>query len=96
MSIFFDLVESLYTFFSASTYRWRLLSAAVSDDGAQSSVVKKMSDTWWWAHADATKALLHNFSAVKQVLERISSNSDQKAVCQQQARGQLTTLVKLE
>lgn len=94
--IFFQFVESLYTFFSASTYRWDLLSAALSDGGAHLPIVKRMSDTRWSARADATKALLHSFSAIKQVLDDISNNNDQKAECRQQARGLLSTMMKLE
>lgn len=86
--IFFEFVESLYTFFSASTYRWGLLSAELSDGGAHLPILKKLSDTRWSARADATKALLHSFSAIKQVLDDISNNNDQKAVS---SKGSWTT-----
>lgn len=33
--IFFEFVESLYTLFSASTYRWGLLSIALCAGGTQ-------------------------------------------------------------
>jgi hypothetical protein len=98
--IFFGFVESLYTFFSASTYRWGLLSTALCAGGTHNKshlpFVKRLSDTRWSARADATKALLHSFSAIKQVLDDISDNNDQKAECRQQARGLLSTMMKLE
>ncbi|KAJ8887878.1 hypothetical protein PR048_007361 [Dryococelus australis] len=56
--IFFDFLESLYTFFPASSYRWSLLSFALSDDGAHFPNVKRLSDTRWSPRADARKALL--------------------------------------
>jgi len=51
---FFEFVRKLYTFFSASTHRWAILTASV---GQHCSVVKCLSDTRWSAHADAVKAL---------------------------------------
>ena len=48
---FFNLVDYVYTCFSASTHRWSVLLDAL--DGLP--VVKQLSDTQWSAHADATK-----------------------------------------
>ena len=79
-SIFFDFVESLYTFFSASTYRWGLLTKALKDTSSKIPILKKLSDTRWSARADATKALLCGFTTIKQVLDDISNNMDQKVV----------------
>ena len=50
---FVNLVDYVYTFFSASTHRWSVLLDAL--DGLP--VVKQLSDTRWSAHADATKTL---------------------------------------
>ena len=52
-SKFFELVENVYSFFSASTHRWELLVNALGGH----PVVKCLSDTRWAAHSDASKAL---------------------------------------
>lgn len=51
---FFGFVQQLYTFFSASTHRWSILSDCLGPKGL---TVKSLSDTRWSARADAVKAL---------------------------------------
>ena len=53
-NIFFAFVENIYTFFSASTNRWSLLTAA-SSNVDQTLTIKHMSETRWSARADSTK-----------------------------------------
>ncbi|GBP58944.1 Zinc finger MYM-type protein 1 [Eumeta japonica] len=50
----------------------------------------------WSARADATKALLCGFMTIKQVLEDIFNNVDQKAECRNKAYGLVSTMNKLE
>lgn len=95
-SIFFDFVENLYTFFSASTYRWGLLTKALKDEGSKLPILKRLSDTRWSARADATKALLCGFTTIKEVLDGISNNMDQKVECRNQAYGLVSKMNKLE
>ena len=71
-SIFFDFVESLYTFFFASTYRWSILTKALEDTGSKLPTLKRLSDTRCSARAHATKALLCGITTIKQVLDDIS------------------------
>ena len=52
-SKFFELVENVYCFFSALTHWWELL---VNVLGCL-PIVKRLSDTKWAAHSDASKAL---------------------------------------
>ena len=52
-SMFFELVENVYCFFSTPTHRWELLVIAL--DGLL--VVKHLSDTSWAAHSDVSKAV---------------------------------------
>ena len=47
---FFGFVQTLYTFFSASTHRWSILKENL---GTKGLVVKSLSDTRWSARADA-------------------------------------------
>src|SRR6218665_4205743 len=53
---YFATIQSLYNFFSASTYRWQKLKD-VSVSSAAGIVVKTPSATCWSARADATKCL---------------------------------------
>lgn len=94
--LFFDFVENLYTFFSASTYRWSRLTNALKDSTSKIPILKRLSDTRWSARADATKALLCGFITIKQVLEDIFNNVDQKAECRNKAYGLVSTMNKLE
>ena len=82
---FFAFVESVYTFFSASTGRWSLLHKALVDAGLR--VVKKLCSTRWSARADAVEALKKGYLVIGNVLQKFSNNKDQKAECRQQARG---------
>ena len=52
-SKFFELVENVYCFFSASTHQWELLVNVLGD----LPIVKCQSDSRWAAHSDASKAL---------------------------------------
>ena len=94
--IFFDFVQNIYTFFSASTYRWGLLTSALSEADSRKPVVKSMSDTRWSARADATKSLLLSFQIIKRVLDGMADDAEQKADCRQQARGLSIVMDKLE
>lgn len=95
-SKFFLFLESLYTFFSGSTYRWSILNDALKMDGANLPTVKRLSDTRWSARADATYAITNSFHAIKDSLNKIAENKLQKSDCRQRARGILATMEKLE
>ena len=66
---FFDVVQRVYTFFAASTHRWSILVSALDK---QAPVPKKLSDTRWSCHADATSALRKGFKRVLYALEQIT------------------------
>ncbi|XP_050509357.1 zinc finger MYM-type protein 1-like [Diabrotica virgifera virgifera] len=85
---FFIFVQELYTFFSASTYRWKILT-----DNLKSPVVKSLSETRWSARADATKALYTGFSEIKDALFNICNDECQTAVVKHQA---LSIFVKMD
>ena len=94
-NIFFAFVENIYSFFSASTNRWSLLMAALSN-GDQTLTIKYMSYTRWMARTDSTQELFSGYSSIMQVLDNIVQDNQQKAKCRQQARGLLSTITKLE
>ena len=58
---FFDFVQRLYSFFSASTHHWNVLTSSL---GKNHIVVKCLSDTRWSAHFDAVTALRGGFEKI--------------------------------
>ena len=78
-SKFFELVENVYCFFSASTHRWELLVNALGG----LPVVKRLSDTRWDAHSDASKALNCGYEKIRMVLEQFMENLDETAKARQ-------------
>ena len=91
-SKFFELVEKVYSFFSASTHRWELLVNVLGD----LPVVKHLSDIRWAAHSNASKALKCRYEKIRMVLEQFTENLDETAKAQQEAKGILSKLNTLE
>ena len=91
---FFDLVNNLYTFFSASTYRWQVLSEALNP--LRLSLVKRLSDTRWSAMYEAISALSKGFTPICSTLETLSCDIEQKADCRNQAQTIVKKLRELE
>ena len=72
-SKFLELVENVYCFFSASTHRWELLVNVLGG----LPVVKRLSDTRWAAHSDASKALNCIYEKIRMVLEQFTEKMDE-------------------
>ena len=67
---FFALVERIFTFFSASTNRWNILTQNVP------IVVKRVIETRWSAHYDAVKALQVGHDGVINALEQLCEHTE--------------------
>lgn len=93
---FFMFVENLYTFFSASTNRWKLLTNKMSNCNPRLPRLKRLSDTRWSARAEATSALNKGYTVITNVLNVIVNDPNYKAESRQQAKGMLKTIKKLE
>jgi len=62
---FFDFMQDLYTFFTVSTKRYRILIEKLSKrKSGQFYVLKKLSDTRWFCRAEATKAIVEGYSEI--------------------------------
>ena len=81
---FFSLVQKLFTFFSASTSRWRILVQYLE---GEKRVLKCLSDTRWSARAEATKALSEGYDNIRAALLHIVQDPEQRADTQQEANG---------
>ena len=86
---FFDFMTQLYTFFSASTYRWRVLKEALGPCGL---VVQKLSTTRWSARVDAAVALSKGYEAILAALCEIANDINHTAI----ARGLRDRMDQLE
>ena len=71
---FFSTVQLVYNFFSASTWRWKILKDCIKNE----NVLKSLSDTRWEAHALATSAMLKSFLEILQALDCVSEDQSQK------------------
>ena len=91
---FFDFLQRLFSFFVASTYRWKLLNDELTAKGL--ATIKRLSDTRWSARTDATKALVHGYGTINAALEALADNTEQKAVTRQEARGLADYMNRLE
>ena len=64
---FFMFLQDLYSFFSASTHRWKVLMNQLSRKILPT--VKHMSETRWSARADATMALVMGYNKINDASE---------------------------
>ena len=67
-------MQQLYVL-SKSTHRWARLIELLRP--LQLSVVKRLSDTRWSAHADATKAFVKGYTKIQQLLDNLSEDDNQ-------------------
>lgn len=73
VATFFDIVQRIYVYFSASTRRWEILRHHVP-----SLTLKPLSDTRWSSRIDALTPLRYQLSQVFNALEEISEDSSLK------------------
>ena len=55
---FFDILECVYVFFTASTHRYEVLSNALKSADRSDCVPKRINTTRWSCRADASKAFV--------------------------------------
>ncbi|XP_065667800.1 zinc finger MYM-type protein 1-like [Hydra vulgaris] len=67
---FFDLIQGIYNFFSASTHRWSILLNHLSD-----LTIKPLSATRWESRVDAVRALRFQISGVYDALIEIAEDN---------------------
>lgn len=95
ITIFLKFVCFLYYFFLLLLHIGGNFCVTLFDD-FHLLFVKRGYHTYEVNSLDVTSALLHSYSAIKQVLDNISNNIDQKADCRQQARRLLSTMMNLK
>lgn len=75
VKVFFETIGKLYSFFSSSGIRWKMLGL-VSD--SYDTTIKKLSTTRWEAKHRAVHSILLKFSAICCELQRISLTSKKR------------------
>ncbi|CAB3990490.1 zinc finger MYM-type 1-like [Paramuricea clavata] len=86
---FFKFLQGLYSFFSASMHRWKVLNDKL--ESISLPTLKRMSDTRWSARADATKALVDGYDEICDALAELADDVEQKADAREEASGFMST-----
>ncbi|XP_022163131.1 zinc finger MYM-type protein 1-like [Myzus persicae] len=79
---FFDFIQNLYVFFTATPTRYALLTKKLAciDKNKRVYVLKNLNETRWSCRADATKAVVFGYDFIKEALEEISNDLEQKDI----------------
>lgn len=94
---YFMFVQKLFTFFSASTHRWKILTSKLEMCKDKQSVsLKRVSDTRWSARADAVLAIKLGFAHIKEALNEICNAEEEKQVTIVEATSLLKKMEKYE
>ncbi|KAJ4941078.1 hypothetical protein JOQ06_027365 [Pogonophryne albipinna] len=77
---FYDIVETLYTFFSQSIKRWSLLSGIMSSELSEHGKVtmKRLCPTRWCSRHDAIAALRYRYVDIMKALTKIALVSEKR------------------
>jgi hypothetical protein len=90
---FFNLVQNVYNFFTASTKRWeKLMQCQVH----KSKTVKGLSDTRWYAREDACRSLCENWESIIEALHFYQNDPCEKPLIRNEACGILNGMYRLE
>ena len=73
---FFDLPQMIYTFFTASTHRFEILTEALKFADCKVNVTKVVSSTRWSCRTDASKAFVQGYVHILDVLKKITDDPD--------------------
>ncbi|XP_065652763.1 zinc finger MYM-type protein 1-like [Hydra vulgaris] len=95
---FFDFLEQLYVFFTASTKRYELLVKALSLEKTKTRihVPQRVNTTRWSCRSDATKALILGYKQFKSTLIQTADDFEQttKTRCDANYRNTATSAIK--
>ena len=91
----FGFIQKIYMFFSASTYRWAILTTCLKERGG-GLTVKALSETRWSARADATRALVEGYRVIREALKKIGDDMEQKPDTRHEGQALADTMDHLE
>lgn len=94
VTFFFSFVQRVYTFFSASTYRWCLLKDSIKHNNEEkergetkTTMLKSLSETRWSARADALRSIVSGYKEIEGVLETLMQDTSQTPETRLTAQG---------
>ncbi|XP_066947126.1 uncharacterized protein [Macrobrachium rosenbergii] len=93
---YFDFVQQIYMFFTASTARYATLKEKLTRADKQLYVPKRLNETRWSCRADATNAIVHGYREMREVLYDIMTDEENKAVARNEACNLYEKMSKLE
>ena len=70
ISSFFDIVQEIYVYFSASVYRWKILM-----EECPALTIKPLSETRWESRVDAIKVMRYNLGKIYDALYKLYDDS---------------------
>ena len=74
---FFDILECVYVFFTASIHRYEVLTNALRSADRSVCVPKRINTTQWSCRADASKAFVQGYAEIKNALDEFADNADE-------------------
>lgn len=87
---FFNFLQNIYSFFSASTYRWEVLDQCLSKP--ENVTVKRLSDTRW----AASLSLSRNWNEILKALNIFINNPTENSKIKCECKGLLKKMKSLE
>lgn len=90
---FFDILQEIFNFFTASSQRWNHLNTFFSKENL---TVKSLSITRWSAREEACRSLNKDGEAIVRALLSIIENENEKSLLKCEARGIMKKLCSLE
>ena len=93
VSNYFDLLQNLYSFVSASTYRWQILKENLKP---QQKVLKRVEGTRWSSRYDANSCFCDGWNEIMETLKVIETNKLEQAENRHKAAGLRKNLSRFE
>ena len=91
---FFSIIQRLYSFFAASTHRWGVLTSRLQTK--KLLVLKRLIDTRWSAHKDATHAVSEGYTEIIMALTDIAEDETEEKNAVAEANGLKKKMESLE
>ena len=93
---FFDILECVYVFFTASTHRHEVLSNAPKSAGRSVCVPKMINSTRWSCRADASKTFVQGYTEINNALAKFADNPNEVPKVRSESNGLYERMCLLE
>ena len=94
---FFDFLEAIYVFFTASTHRYEILTDSLKTvESGRVTVPKRVSTTRWSCRFDAVNTLVQGYNPIREALAKIARDENEMSKARSEANGLHDRMCKLE